>query len=210
MLRNSVRAVFVGVLFTVNAFTAIGTRLNDMDNKIEDGVVPSSWLTTIMESQQGTQNPCREQKEYPKSYLVPLYAVLPSPVALESLFFGGTQVFWSRCLWLSSCAVVSCGARPDPTCWSRDTTFARGSKGNSREELEASRCSTSPCLNSVANSAHLATNHSVILRLRHFYLGFRFLLIHATGSSVLMIPRTYFHFLLLEFPCLSQFPAMKM
>ena len=36
----------------------------------------------------------------------------------------------------------------------------------------------------VANQAHLATHHSVILRRCLFYLGCRFLLIHATGSPV--------------------------
>ena len=52
----------------------------------------------------------------------------------------------------------------------------------------------------VANPAHLATHHSVILRRRHFYLVFRFLLIHATSFFVLMSPRSSFHFyLLLEF-----------
>ena len=46
---------------------------------------------------------------------------------------------------------------------------------------------------------------------RHFYLDFRFLLIHATSFLVLMSPRSPLHFfLLLEFPCLSQYPAMKM
>ena len=56
------------------------------------------------------------------------------------------------------------------------TTFARGSKGNSREELEASRCSgthssTNPCMDSVDNPAHLATHHSAIIR-RHVFFGF--------------------------------------
>ena len=57
-----------------------------------------------------------------------------------------------------------------------DTTFARGSKGISREELEASQCSgthasSNPCLNSAANRAHLATHHSAILH-RHVFLEF--------------------------------------
>ena len=45
----------------------------------------------------------------------------------------------------------------------------------------------------VTNLAHLATHHSVILR-RHFFWGFRFLLIYATGLSMLMMPRSHFHF----------------
>ena len=62
----------------------------------------------------------------------------------------------------------------------------------------------------VANLAHLAT-HQLCNSSSSFFLGFRFLLIYATGLPVLMIPRSYFHFfLLLEFPCQSQFPAMKM
>ena len=86
------------------------------------------------------------------------------------------------------------------------TTFARGSKSNSWEELEISRCSgthssTNPCSNSYSQSGTP----------RHFYFGFRYLLICTTGLPVLMIPRSHFHFfLLLEFRCLSQFPAMKM
>ena len=39
--------------------------------------------------------------------------------------------------------------------------------------------------------APLATHHSAILRRRHFYLGFRFQLIYATGPLVLMIPRSF-------------------
>ena len=59
-----------------------------------------------------------------------------------------------------------------------DPTFARGSKGNSWEELEVARCSgtlssTNPCLNSCSHPAHLATHHSQIPR-RHFSLGFPF------------------------------------
>ena len=61
---------------------------------------------------------------------------------------------------------------------------------------------------SVLVPPHLATHHSVIRR--HVFLDFRFLLIHATILLVLMSPRSPFHFfLLLEFQCLSQFPAMK-
>ena len=90
-----------------------------------------------------------------------------------------------------------------------------GSKGNSWEELEASRCSgtpssTSPCLNSCSQYG-TPCNSSLCNSLCLFYLGFRFLLISATGFSVPMSPRSYFHFLLLlEFPRQSQFPAMKM
>ena len=35
---------------------------------------------------------------------------------------------------------------------------------------------------------------------------FRFLLIYATSLLVLVIPRSHFHFLMLEIPRLSQFP----
>ena len=57
--------------------------------------------------------------------------------------------------------------------------------------------------------AHLATHHSAIPR-RHFSLDLGYLLVHATTFLVLMSPRSPFHFfLLLEFPCLSQFPAMR-
>ena len=79
------------------------------------------------------------------------------------------------------------------------TTFARGSKGNSWEELEASRCSrtlasTNPSLSSCSQSeAHLATQHPAIPR-RHFYLGFWFLLIYATGLPVLMCPACCWNF----------------
>ena len=82
-----------------------------------------------------------------------------------------------------------------------DTTFARGTEGNLWEELEAST--------PVANLAHLSTGHCVLPRCRHFCLGFRFLLVHATGFPVLAHSYSHF-FLLLEFPCQSQFPSMKM
>ena len=47
----------------------------------------------------------------------------------------------------------------------------------------------------VANLAHLAIVHFVILRRLHFYLCFRFLLIHATGFPVTL--HSYSHFFLL-------------
>ena len=95
------------------------------------------------------------------------------------------------------------------------TTFARAPKviheKNSKilDVLEHFHHSILPWT-PVANQAHFATHHPAIPR-RHFNLGFRFLLVHATSFLVLKDPLLRFHsFLLLELPCSSQFLAMKM
>ena len=57
----------------------------------------------------------------------------------------------------------------------------------------------------VANLAHLATGHCVVLRRRHFYFGFSI----SAGFSVLTHSYSHF-FLLLDIPWWSQYPEMKM
>ena len=65
---------------------------------------------------------------------------------------------------------------------SPDTTFARGSEG----KLEPSWCSgtlssTRPCLNSCSHSGRSRNGSLRTPSLSSFYLGFRFLLVHATS-----------------------------
>ena len=97
-------------------------------------------------------------------------------------------------------------------CPKPDTTFARGSEADSREELEASRCSgklpsTRRAWTPVAILADHAPSFLVLPRWRHFCLGCRLLLVHATSFPVL--PHSKSHFvLMLDAPWESRFPAM--
>ena len=94
------------------------------------------------------------------------------------------------------------------------TTFARGFKGYSWEELEHSRCpgtlsSINPSLNSCSQSG-TPYNSSSCNSSSSFSFGFS-ISVRSCHEFPLKDPLPRFHFfLLLELPCQLQFPAMKM
>ena len=115
-----------------------------MDNKIEDGVHHHG-------------KPAGNEESLPRTAGAP--RVPSCSIVRRSSFslctgrslFCGTQVSWSRCLLLSSSAVVSCGARQDPTCCNPSHTIHLALSEPSFGPLSPVFCLERPILPSCAS-----------------------------------------------------------